>query len=272
VLQSMLGVWVCDCALDEASVDMHILVDIALDGLRTIDDLHAVDTKLLFLCLQAFEREGRASPAIRGLGESIARSLTELPSIPTRHAGIAAVLYELGYAGIRAGAIPVAAEPGIDALLCGSPEKLRRVCGAVAAESHFGARRVRPERFVGLRRVLPILLLQTLRSYDLDTGAMLLRTARYLRLRTGGRLDESISFVIDQQDWDGRFGFFAVERSAFRESAELRHFDDVLSLHLPITSACAWALAEVMRGGGVVFARSGRGARVAAPRRLSNVH
>ena len=257
LLQSMLGIWTCDRALGEDSAELGSLVEIALARLRIPEDLHRVDPKLLLICLQAIEREERASAAIRAFPASIALSISKLSSIPARHAGVAVVLYELGFPGIRLRTLPLAEEPDTDLLLCGGSEIVRQVCGAVAAESHFGAQRIGRRRFVSLRRVLPALLLQTLRSYDLDTGAMLLRTARYLDLPSRGRLDECVSFIMDQQTREGRFGFYAIERAAIRESSDLPDFDDDLSLHLPVTSSCAWALAEVVSGGGVLFMRPG---------------
>lgn len=253
LLQGMLGIWTCDRALGEDSAEMASLVAIGLARLRIPEDLHGVDPKLSLLCLQAIDRERRVTATIRAFATSIALSISELSSIPAGHAGVAVILHELGFPGIRVRTLPLTKEADTDLLLCGGPEVVRGVCRAVAVESHFGARRIGRSRFVCFRGVLPALLLQTLRSYDLDTGAMLLRTARYLDLPIRGRLAECVSFIMDQQTREGRFGFYAIERAAIRESSDLPNFDADLSLHLPVTSSCAWALAEVLKGPGVLF-------------------
>jgi hypothetical protein len=264
-LQGLLGVWACDRALGEesASAELSDLVDAGLAKLGHEREAgsfnpYAHDPKLLLVCLSVFEREGHKAPAIRTFADSIAGALVSLPQIPARQAGVAAVLDELGYPGISAAALPVPDEPDFDALLRGGPEAVRAACSSGAAATHFGARRIDVASFEALRRALPIVLLQSLRSYDLDTAAMLVRTSRYLGMRSSGRIREGIAFLVDQQKPDGRFGFFAVETSALLRSQELAGFDEVLTLYLPVTSTCAWALAEVLSDECVLFARPRR--------------
>jgi hypothetical protein len=249
-LQALLGIWVCDVALGESSRELQtmtartrtLLEEDAFDG-------YEHDAKLLLVCLQMF---GRDPPnALTTFAEEIADALAGLPRIPPKHAGVAAVLAELGFLG--APAIDVD-EPDIDTLLRGGPDSVRAACSAVAAATHFGARHSH-KRFDALQRTLPALFLQTLRSYDLDTAAMLLRTSRYLRMPPTGRIEEGIAFLVDQQKPDGRFGYFAVEASSLRRSQEIADFDDVLTLALPITSTCTWALAELVIDGPVLFQR-----------------
>ncbi len=263
-LQSLFGVWVCTRALgDDAPAELRPLLDAALEKLD--DELEAgsfdpygYDPKLLLVCLRIFERERTQPAALRTFADSIAEALGSLAQIPAGHAGVAAMLYQLGYPGIRAAAIvPAADEPDLDSLLRGGPDVVRAACSSVAAASHFGAQRIEAPwpQFEGLRRALPVVFLQSLRSYDLDTAAMLLRTSRYLRMRRSGRIEEGISFLVDHQKHDGRFGFFAVEASALEQSEELPGFDEVLTLYLPVTSTCAWALAEQLSDRCLLFER-----------------
>lgn len=249
-LQALLGVWVCDVALGESSPEQQtmtartrtLLDDDGFDG-------YEHDAKLLLVCLQMFGRE--PPDALTRFAEEISDALAGLPRIPPKHAGVAAVLAELGYLG--APAIDVD-EPDLDTVLRGGPDAVRAACAAVAAATHFGARQSH-KRFDALQRTLPVLFLQTLRSYDLDTAAMLLRTSRYLRMPPTGRIAEGIAFLVDQQKPDGRFGYFAVEASSLESSQEIADFDHVLTLALPTTSTCTWALAELVFEGAVLFQR-----------------
>src|SRR6266508_2746421 len=241
-LQGLLGVCACGRARggESAAAQLSDLVDAGLAKLGHEAEAgsfnpYAHDPKLLLVCISVFEGEGHNAPAIRTFADSIAGALASLPQIPARQAGVAAVLDELGYPGISAAALPVPDEPDFDALLRGGPEAVRAACSSVAAATHFGARRIDVVRFEALRRALPIVLLQSLRSYDLDTAAMLVRTSRYLRMRSSGRIQEGIAFLVDQQK-RGRL-------------------DEVLTLYLPVTSTCAWALAEVLSDQCVLFAR-----------------
>lgn len=255
-MQALLGAWACTRALrDEATTALRPLVGVALEKLGS-SGLSAYDPKLLLVCLHIAEREGREAAALRAFADSLAEALASLPEIPARHAGVAAVLRELGYPIDTAATVPVP-EPELEALLHGGPEAVRAACSSVAAASHFGARRIAPPwpRFEELRGALSVLFLQSLRSYDLDTAAMLLRASRYLRLRRSGRIGEGISFLVDQQKPDGRFGYFAVETSALAQSGELPGFDEYLTLYLPVTSTCAWALAEQLSDGCLLFDR-----------------
>lgn len=251
-LQALLGVWVCDRALGEESPELWALEAQARETLD-VDavDPYEYDPKLLFVCLQVFTRNGGAPAALATLAEQVAAALAPLPRIPATQAGIAAILHELGL--LRARPLDVD-EADVDSLLRGGAEAVRTACSSVAAATHFGARRSHVA-FRGLRRTLPILFLQSLRGYDLDTAGMLLRASCYLRMPRSDRIEEGIAFLVDQQKADGRFGYFAVESSALVESQEVSGFDELLTLSLPVTSTCAWALAELMSDGPALFER-----------------
>jgi hypothetical protein len=252
VLQALLGVWVCDRAIDEESPERRALAARAAELLDAEDfDPYEYDPKLLFVCLQVSWRDGGGPTALARFAKELAASLAPLPLIPSRHAGVAAILHELGL--LRTRPLDVD-EADVDELLRGGVEAVRAACSSVAAATHFGARQS-PVRFSGLRRTLPVLFLQSLRAYDLDTAAMLLRASRYLRMPRADRIEEGIAFLVDQQKPDGRFGYFAVESSALVESQEVAAFDELLTLSLPVTSTCAWALAELVSGGPALFER-----------------
>jgi hypothetical protein len=258
-LQGVLGAWACEQALasEPASSELGDLVEVARVKLeRAVAsgsfDPYAYDPKLLLLCLHVFGRTGAEPRVLRAFADSIAEGLEALPRVPAQHAGVAAILSEVGYRGLDRSADEEPTEPDLDALVRGGPDSVRAACGAVAAAAHFGARRVAASRFGALREVLPVILLQSLRSYDLDTAAVLVRTSRYLRMRQSSRLGEAIAFLLDQQKPDGRFGYFGVETSALIESGEIEGFDELLSVYLPITATCAWAVTEVLSTGCVL--------------------
>jgi hypothetical protein len=251
-LQALLGVWVCDRALGEDSSELRRLAARARAQIEAEPfDPYAHDPKLLLICRQVLARGGDVPAELEAFADEVALALAALERIPPKHAGLAAVLDELGF--LRAPVIDVH-EPTFDSLLRGGADAVRAACGSVAAATRFGARGTKL-RFEALRSALPVLFLQTLRAYDLDTAAMLLRASRYLRMAPSDRLDEGIAFLVDQQKQDGRFGYFAVEATALVESQEIAGFDEVLTLSLPVTSTCVWALAEVLSETPVLFER-----------------
>ena len=270
-LQALLGAWACTRALaDEDAPELRSLAGVALAKLsRGESDLRVHDAKLLLVCLHALERLGLEAPGLRAFADSLAAELASLPRIPARQAGVAGVLHQLGRP-ISPAVVEQPPEPSLDGLLRGGPESVRAACSAVAAASHFGARRIAPPAFEALRRTLPVLFVQSLRAYDLDTAAMLLRASRYLRLRRSGRIGEGVAFLLDQQKPDGRFGYFAVEASGIARSGDVPGFDETLTLSLPVTSTCAWALAEHVGDGGLLFVRS-RGPVRRRPARVLSV-
>jgi hypothetical protein len=268
MLQSLLGVWACEQALasESASSDFRDLQEVARRKLeREVAsgsfDAYAYDPKLLLLCLQVFAGAGAEPRPLRAFADSIADGLASLPRVPLRHAGVAATLLELGYGDLGRFAEEETDEPDLGALVRGGPDAVRVACASVAAATHFGVRRVAGTRFEALREALPVILLQSLRSYDLDTAAVLVRTNRYLRMRKSPRLGEAIAFLVDQQRPDGRFGYFGVETSALAGSGEIAGFDEILSVYLPVTATCAWAVAEVLSTGCVLRGRDRARAR-----------
>ena len=90
--------------------------------------------------------------------------------------------------------------------------------------------------------VVPVWMLSSLREYDLELGALLLRTMGYLKLRRDPVLREGLDFLLVQQQPDGRFGFLGREVARRRGAGARR--DAVWALYVPITLCCLWALAE----------------------------
>ena len=122
------------------------------------------------------------------------------------------------------------------------------VSNNIAAATRFGQQPLRADveiqRYLG--RLLPVILLQTLRDYDLEMGTILLRTICYLDLPRTKAIDLAIEFLIDQQQSDGRFGYLAIESAGIARSTELGSVDITSKLYLPITVACLWSLAETL--------------------------
>jgi hypothetical protein len=58
---------------------------------------------------------------------------------------------------------------------------------------------------------------------------------------------------MNQQQRDGRFGYFAIETSAICNSLGRGGFDAVCEVHLPTTLTCLWALAESLIPGFNLF-------------------
>ncbi len=126
----------------------------------------------------------------------------------------------------------------------GDESLIRSVASRVAAATAYG--RTVCSRDAALRQklamVVPVWMLSCLREYDLELGALLLRTIGYLGLRRDHVVREGIDFLLVQQQPDGRFGFLGREVARLRTAGARR--DAVWTLYVPITVCCLWAIAE----------------------------
>lgn len=251
----LLGVWICErvspnleqCPKPEKVIT---LVDKRLQdefAAGRFDTSH-YDFKLLLFCQHILSKEGRRVEGIAAVAAQVAEALQSLPMIPLRYAGESILLYQLGY-GKRPTFPPLMIEEasgGPLGLLRSGEDRVRSVCNNVSAATGFGQRRLKtdPDVCKYLERILPIILLQSFRDYRLETGAILLRTLRYMRVPRNKTLRLAIEFLIDQQRSDGRFGYFAIETDEISSLENHQEFDSIRQLYLPITLSCLWALAE----------------------------
>lgn len=257
--KALVGVSVCERAAagPRASAELkslarHMAERVTASATSGTFDPYDHDAKLILLCLRTLDECQVPRPrALERFATEIAIALGKRSVIPARYAGEATLLSALHHLPPRLRFEhddPAPSSPTFHALLTGGPQFVRSTCASVAASTVFGLRRA---AFPTLREALPIVLIGALRAYDLELGSLVLRTCVYAGLARTAEIAEAITFLLDHQLKDGRFGH--LEAEAERIAIALDREDVGLALHLPITTACAWALAEAALPGERLF-------------------
>jgi hypothetical protein len=254
LLTLMLGLWICKAAPGDDSIQMGPLaanlanaIDLASSGEGF--DPFRYDAKLLLLAHQLLSSYGFHVTAIESFASSIALGMGELGQVPSTLIGECLLLSQLGL--VAPPAVPMlsrrsACLDGTSLMRLDRPEVVS-ICNNVAAASHFGLKPLRSESGMRsmLKELLPPRLLQALRQYDLELGATILRTMRYTTgPNNAWEFRLGVSFLTDQQDKKGRFGWLSREETAVAEAGVIAPEDVTTRLYLPITVSCLWALAE----------------------------
>lgn len=257
LMTAVLGLWICRIAANDDSIPMDLATEKLENNLRSAEaagtfDPFAYDSKLLLAMFELLAVYNRDSSGIERFARLIGSEIGRLATIPPRLIGESLLLSQRGFVKspyvplLKAGDISV---NGVSLLRMERPDLLL-VCGRIAAASHFGLKSLKAEPGVHLvlKELLPPLLFQTLRDYDLELGATILRTMRYsgLRMSRAGRL--GTLFLMDQQDGQGRFGHLSKEALGLSESGTIVPDELATRLYLPTTVSCLWALAETVYG------------------------
>ena len=255
LLRVLLGVWLCERAsqFPVPSSSFHDLTVCVENRLRDevergIFDPFRYDAKLLLLCHHILFLHHCYAYGIESFAQQVGEALREVQDIPLRYIGEALLLSQSGYCHCPTVPPLQAVDAGGNALqlLRAQDEQIRTVCDNIAAATHFGHYRLEAAAEVRayLDDMLPVLLLQSLRTHNLELGTILLRTISYLRLPRTRAVRLAVNFVVSQQKSDGRFGYFALEIAKLHKN--LGSFDATNQLYLPITISCLWALAETL--------------------------
>lgn len=132
---------------------------------------------------------------------------------------------------------------------------IRSLAAEIAAATNHGQKTLIAEQEALSQLVvgLPIWTLFYLRQYNLEMGALLLRTMSYLHMKEDTAFQMGLSFICDQQQLAGYFGFLGLEVSKLRMGKVNSSFDEVLDLYLPLTLSCLWTIAEAIPPNFVLF-------------------
>jgi hypothetical protein len=252
----LLGGWLCESALQGtaareglASVTEHMERRLRRETLEGTFDPFRYDTKLLLITHKILSLYGYRAYGIDEFAQQVARAFKQLPGLPPRYVGELLLLAQLGYADDPPAPALNASQSGSNVLrlLFAGDAEIRDVCQNIAAASHFGRRCPQAPADVRgcLDRVLPIVLLQSIKEYNLDLGAILIRSIHFLQPNADRATTVAVDFLLDQQLPDGRFGRFAVELAQIAKTngCDVRHASR--RIHLPITVSSIWALAEI---------------------------
>jgi hypothetical protein len=250
----LLGLWICESVLGSDCIPIQRLVkklecELSSKDFRTTFDPLRYDSKLLLWTYQLLSAYRCRACGIEAFVQQIGGEFAKLREIPIRLIGEGLLLSQLGI-------VPTPPVPWLTRehiyvdqvfpLRLKTPQLLL-LCANVAAASHFGLRslKTRPPVRLMLKELLPPLLLQSLRNYDLDHGTTILRTMRYAGLMNNWAFRLGLSFLINQQDALGKFGGLSwKEAIAITKPDGVNPEDVITRLHLPLTVSCLWALAE----------------------------
>jgi len=243
-LQCLLGLWIAARALESTSDDgVEELASVISQQLAGSHDalIPSFDSKLLLLALYILRKCGRPGYALETYGRKVADAFREDARAHHDHVGEAIILSRLGLADHPNG--DANASPHATALdfLNGDLEAIRKLSTRICAATHFGTREA--PSFPGRRQiafVTKILLIDALNSYDVATGATLLRLVAYLGSTNEAVIGDAQLFLLLQQQPDGHFGQYDLHAKALGEAGLDASFD----LYLPLTVSCMWALAE----------------------------
>ena len=245
-LQCLLGLWICERALDQTRRDgPRELAAIISKQLAPLQEaaISSFDSKLLLLALYIVRKCGYPAHALESYGRKIADAFRQYAATHDDHVGERIVLARLGLSNYPCN---IAVDPSVTHaaahdVLRGDLEAIRNLYARICAATHFGTQECRWFRGRGqIAFVIRVLLIDALNSYDLATGAMLLRLAAYLGPANEAVIRDAQSFLRLQQLSDGRFGQYDLHAEALRDAG----LDASLDLYLPLTVSCVWALAE----------------------------
>jgi hypothetical protein len=261
---ALLGVWLCERAVSarNASPALRDLVEKVVNRLRNQAEVgsfdpFAYDAKLLLMCHRILVPFGYRATPIDAFASQVAAALRANGDIPPRYIGEALLLSQVGHEISIPAPVALPRETAgapLDLLLADG-QGLRRISDEISWATHFGRDRFKaaPEVHNQLQRILTVVLLQSLRDYDLEMAAILLRAVCYLGQPADHTLSEAVAFIVNQQRADGRFGYLAVEIEGLRRASGVDAFDASGKVYLPVTVSCVWSLAEATLPGFRLF-------------------
>jgi hypothetical protein len=204
-------------------------------------DFFSCDAKLLLLCISIIRECGFRAIRLEEHAQKISDAVRKCGD-GHDDVGLTMALHRLGLAGWPSSDVTqvIFRRSTID-LMASSPEEIRDIYNAICTATYFGTRRY-PD---GLQRrkieyAVKVLLTDALRSYDISTGATLLRAAAYLGMAGDSVFQNAISFLRLQQLLDGRFGQYDLVAKRLTDSG----LDPCLDMYLPLTVSCIWSLSE----------------------------
>ena len=262
LFHTTLGLWLCEAAFGIGDARPTV-VDISTrlgqmernGGL----DLASCDSHLLLYCAAILRGYGESIPTLDAYVDMSAKAIAEHPDGSALEAS---ELFPARFLLWRQGLVPEPVAPifqpagmpkeGLlfaDSLISGTIAK------AVGASTTFGRlhNNTGSDDLEAVTHVLPIWMLAALRRNHIEEGARLLRTMAYLGLGKTATYDQGIGFLLMQQHPEGYFGFWAKVVDEIR--LKNPDFAERESLHLPVTTACLWTLAEASDPGFLLYER-----------------
>jgi hypothetical protein len=115
----------------------------------------------------------------------------------------------------------------------------------ISSYTNFGNDRLKSKSPVmfDINTIITAAAYHSLFIYNLDVSAKLLRSMLYLHLHNKKSFYELLSYLLLQQQKDGKFGYFGPEVIKLKEE---NGSDEVLKIFLPVTISILWLLQEIV--------------------------
>lgn len=250
LLQILLAKWTVGQAVQSRKMGVHgtakrLVNYIESECQRDISTLGSVDAALVLLCLGVVRKLGLHSPSLEGYAIRCAETIKAETSINVDPYFCTYLLTRLGLLQHKPSkkTMELQIELGNDWFRA-DQVFIYRISKIVAYSTKFGKAKPNLETntLAYLKAGVEMWMLNSLYRYNLELGSLLLRDMIYLRMRKEQSFREGLGFIVTQQQFDGRFGFFGPEISKLHSIRS--QFNEDLELYLPITLSCLWTIAE----------------------------
>ena len=212
-------------------------------------DPWALDASLVIMTRHILHICGLSVRSLEEFCVEVGRAIDLLPELPGRLAGEALLLSSGGLC-----TEPVAApfetqnrEIVAMSLLRADESRIRSICSDIASATLFGASDVvlPASDLEQIVYGLEIALLQSMRSYDLELATAIMRTLCFLREADGSVMELCLTFLLDQQRADGKFGHFDAELDQMSQDVGAADGAMARRLYIATTVSCLWVIAEM---------------------------
>ncbi|HJQ37792.1 MAG TPA: hypothetical protein VKB93_11700 [Thermoanaerobaculia bacterium] len=244
LLQAYLAAAVCGDMLGESQDEAARQVEdvrARLAGSLNAGFARCDGTSVLLGCALESRIFGETLPAFRDYAAAAASALEALPaSVSANEFPAAAMLLA------RLGLLPEPPSPAssyspdLYSLLTADRKTVRENAARIEALTRYGTRPI--ETPLGLGEVLECVMMEALRRYDMELACTLLRSLLYLGRRAGRAVDIATHFLLTNETAGGNFGFFDEEIKLLGK--KMPEPLASLTIQLPVSLACLWALAE----------------------------
>jgi hypothetical protein len=204
------------------------------------------DTKLLLLSQRLLRAHGCQAHGIERFTQDLVEALSDPLSSYLPLVGERIILRSMGY-NIPIGIVDDDLELSDYELLISDKWQLRGVCKKIFELTQYGSDLKLSEAAISsCTRLLPSLMCEAFRQYDLELGTTMLRALCCLPgTRDDALIADAVDFLARQQKANGSFGYFGASICEI-EQAKGNDFRPFSDLYLPTTVGCLWSLAEAL--------------------------
>jgi hypothetical protein len=254
LLKIVLGQWICERGMGQTLptpefIDCLAATEQALryEFKNGFFRPEKTDTKLMLLCQRLLGSYGYRAHGIEQFTQELIEALSDPVSQYLPLVGERIILRSMGHD------VPVGVVENDSFklseydLLLSDKRQLREVCKKIFALTQYGSQLNICEATISIcERLLPSIMCEAFRQYDLESGTIMLRVLCCLpSIKDDALVADAVVFLARQQKGDGSFGYFG--NSIYEIDQAKRHtFRPFPDLYLPTAVGCLWSLAEAL--------------------------